>query len=307
MNSRLALVFVLALASAASAGKHVSKKEFKKLAMHSFWASCWGKDTMKGFYKETKKYIGECNQLMPSFDIDFGLGHENNHPAFGGGRPQTLPGFLPQQDDGPTPTYEDFLAFLRHSQRSEKRPYARLFKREAPSHEDVIRFSMGVHDYTEHMKDNIGNLTCVLAKLGALDKNLDINMGFYLQDLWQHIPDQPDPEFRMKVIKGYKDCYAIAQSIPKSVFGDVPFKQKFGPNHVFFECIGKVEADLCAKQEMNRFLEECYGPTDAASRVKMGLPADKFDAALFSFRVMEHEIYTDTEKFVWKTIMGENQ
>ena len=44
-----------------------------------------------------------------------------------------------------------------------------------------------MQDFKLDAKDNIGNVTCVLAKLKALDANLDINLEFYSNGLWNTV------------------------------------------------------------------------------------------------------------------------
>jgi len=46
-----------------------------------------------------------------------------------------------------------------------------------------------VESYKDLKRDKIGNLTCVLADLGALDDNLQVNMNFYKRDIWENVSE----------------------------------------------------------------------------------------------------------------------
>lgn len=59
--------------------------------------------------------------------------------------------------------------------------------RSAHSAEEIAEFKYQLAEFKMEKKDNIGNLTCVLADMGVLDGNLDINMRFYTHDAWNNV------------------------------------------------------------------------------------------------------------------------
>ena len=65
----------------------------------------------------------------------------------------------------------------------------------------------------------------------------------------------------------------------------------------------KAEINLCAKQDILRYLEDKYGVMTSAQLSSMGLPEDKYDAALMTKKVMWNA-KSDTEKKVAKLLFG---
>ena len=93
----------------------------------------------------------------------------------------------------------------------------------------------------------IGNLTCVLSKFGVMNDNLQINLPYYINDMWKDFPrgEEPKPEFKQKVIKGYQNCYQLSESIPMDLLVKKgPFYQQFGRQMMFFKC-AKVSGEIC--------------------------------------------------------------
>ena len=50
-----------------------------------------------------------------------------------------------------------------------------------------MEFAEAVEEFKMTTKENIGNLTCVLADMGLLDANLNINKNFYRNEMWQQV------------------------------------------------------------------------------------------------------------------------
>lgn len=48
-----------------------------------------------------------------------------------------------------------------------------------------------------------------------------------------------------------------------------------------------MENAMCAKKELNHWIEVLYGKFTEQDRVNLGLPKDKYDAAMMVFKVKE--------------------
>merc|ERR1712211_45050 len=162
-------------------------------------------------------------------------------------------------------------------------PYPSLHSRSkrAISAADKRKFVEDMANYKEQKMAKMGNLTCVLAKYGLLDANLQINLSAYTGgDMWNHFADdeQPDPEWKEKVIDGYKNCYELSQSIPQSFLEmKGPVYKKFGRQKMFFKCTHKMECMMCVKKELVKWVEILYGKDALNQREKYDLSKDKYD------------------------------
>jgi hypothetical protein len=105
-----------------------------------------------------------------------------------------------------------------------------------PSKDELRQFAEDLKGLKTNMKDNIGNLTCVLSKFGALDDKLQINLNHFTRSMWTWLEEQPEADFKNKFIAGYKDCYKYSQSIPKDVLENKPLMKQFGRQMKFFKC-----------------------------------------------------------------------
>ena len=110
-----------------------------------------------------------------------------------------------------------------------------------PTEEDFKEFLMDFEDFKGDVASKMGNLTCVLKKMNALDDNLQINMKEYTGDFWNKIDLSQtmageDPEWRNMLVTSYKDCYDIARSWPQSTLNRNPLMKVFGRHMVFFKC-----------------------------------------------------------------------
>merc|ERR1712141_244528 len=58
----------------------------------------------------------------------------------------------------------------------------------------------------EDKKGIFGNLTCVMAKMGALNGQLDIKMSYFTDKVWDGFADgeEPESEFNKKLLKATK-------------------------------------------------------------------------------------------------------
>lgn len=107
------------------------------------------------------------------------------------------------------------------------------------SEAELAEFADKVADFKEMKKDNIGNLTCVLSKMGALDGNLNIRLSHFTNDMWRMMArgEEQEPEFKDQMIKGYQNCYQLSQSIPQDLLARKgKYYEQFGRQKMFFKC-----------------------------------------------------------------------
>lgn len=289
-------VLALVLAFGLVQGGEIPKKAFMKIANHHLMSSCWGEDNMMMYYKQAKDAMKECQQLSPSFDVSL---FESPSPFLSNGNFQTLPAQFqrPNTLPGNTRDFNKFMEFM-FRQYQQQNGVARRFRRavEEPTPEEIEEFAEALADFKVDMKDNIGNVTCVLARLGALDKNLNVDLDHFTRGAWEEVRNV-DPVLKSKFIEGARDCYAISQAIPQAILNKKPILKQFGRHMFFFKCMHKCERKLCAKKEMARWLELWYGPNDPSFNAQIGLPTDAYEAAPIAFKVMESQ-ESDSEKFV---------
>jgi len=306
MNRFLTTSVLLVLAaSSAFAGEGIPKKVLDKIANHQLMSSCWGEDNVFKYYKMVKDACDECMQLTPAFDLDL---FESANPNFGLSSgfqtlPESLPNnFLRPNGNGQQANFDRFLAFMWR-QFQDQQGNSRLRRAiEKPSEQDMAEFADSVVTFKMSMKDNVGNLTCILAKMGALDGDLNIRLEHFTQDVWQMMPGV-DPVLKNKVTEGMRDCYAISQAIPQDILEKKPITNQFGRQMFFFKCCHKMETKLCAQKEMARWIDIWYGKPTSAMRSRLGLPSDPYEAAAVTFKVMESS-KTDSEKFVNEFFFG---
>merc|ERR1719412_2859563 len=98
--------------------------------------------------------------------------------------------------------------------------------------------------------------------------------------------EEPDYEFKQKMIESYEDCYQMANSLPMDILAKKgPGFKQFGRQKMFFKCAKKMTTANCVKKELVSWVEFFYGTTDATFRKKMGLPEDHYDAAFMTFEI----------------------
>merc|ERR1712088_1257611 len=113
---------------------------------------------------------------------------------------------------------------------------------------------------TEKMQAKLGNASCVLQELGMIDanQNLDINkMVKSVEDgEWGVFPDQWLKEHH---IKDCRTCATYADSIPKTVFDECPYGEKWGRIMLFFQCEKEAKYKCCMNHDMKGKLEKSFG------------------------------------------------
>merc|ERR1712218_451739 len=116
--------------------------------------------------------------------------------------------------------------------------------------------------------------------------------------------EEPEPEFKEKLIEGFKQCYQISRKVPQSIIDSHgPMGKQFGRQKIFYKCTMKMEKELCVKKELLSWITYMYGTPNVNLNKKMGLPTDVYDAALMTFNVMKMA-EEPTKKFVNKFMYG---
>ena len=49
--------------------------------------------------------------------------------------------------------------------------------------------------------------------------------------------EEPEPEFKEKIIEGFKQCYQISRKVPQSIIDSHgPMGKQFGRQKIFYKC-----------------------------------------------------------------------
>merc|ERR1712080_116634 len=147
-----------------------------------------------------------------------------------------------------------------------------------------------------------------LAPLHSMDHSTMTkpNMQQYTEGWWEgvdydneHIATS-DPEWKEMMINSYQDCHDIAEAWPQESLDRNVLTKKYGRNMIFFRCAKKSENLNCGKWQILKGLEVWYGQASEEDRQRMtaiGLPANKYDAAVVSMMVL-YDAVTPEEEFV---------
>jgi len=178
--------------------------------------------------------------------------------------------------------------------------------------DDFYEFLQQVQDH-RHLKTNsMGNLTCVLQKIGQLTEDMEVNIEYYTTALTAEEAEYgftfdvegsaaKDPEWRAKIAAEYNDCHEMAQSWPATSLNRSPMSRMFGRQMLFFKCADRTERRVCTEAQLLENLETFYGSEsdeETAERIaSIGLPENKYDAAAVSIAVLQNAM-SEEEKFV---------
>merc|ERR1711990_416290 len=189
--------------------------------------------------------------------------------------------------------------------------------------DDFYEYLKQVKDFRHLKRNSMGNLTCVLQKIGQLTEDMEVNMEYYTTALTAENAEfgftwdvegsaAIDPEWRAKIAREYNDCYETAQSLPAISLSRNHITRMFGRQKFFFNCADRTERRVCTEAQLVANLEAFYGSEsdeETAERIaSVGLPENKYDAAAISLAVLqnaksEEEQFVD--RFLWD-IDGDN-
>ena len=242
----LRFLTIAAVAICASASDGMMKKIHQDMMVFNSMSACWGKGNMVYFKVAMKEAMESCMQenhsglLKPANPILSLLNQNANtlpFPVNNNNPFQSLPAPAPSKNPFKSSNL-NLGAWQNLWGRNKREATEGLLQ---PTEEDFKEFLMDFEDFKGDVASKMGNLTCVLKKMNALDDNLQINMKEYTEDFWSKVDLSQtmageDPEWRNMLITGYKDCYDIARSWPQSTLNRNPLMKVFGRHMVFFKC-----------------------------------------------------------------------
>jgi len=113
---------------------------------------------------------------------------------------------------------------------------------------------------TEKMQAKLGNCSCILQELGMVDASLNLDINKMVKSVedgeWGTFPDQ---WLKENHIKDCRNCATYADSIPKSVFDECAYGEKWGRIMLFFQCEKEAKYKCCMNHDMKQKLEKSFG------------------------------------------------
>merc|ERR1712077_186045 len=113
---------------------------------------------------------------------------------------------------------------------------------------------------TVKMQAKLGNASCVLQELGIIDQNQNLDVSAMKKSVedgeWGEFPDQWLKEHH---IKDCQNCATYADSIPKPVFDECAYGEKWGRIILFFQCEKESKYKTCMNHDMKAKLEKSFG------------------------------------------------
>merc|ERR1712165_437792 len=125
---------------------------------------------------------------------------------------------------------------------------------------------------TATMQAKLGNASCVLQELGIIDQNQNLDVNKMVKSVedgeWGKFPDQWLKEHH---IKDCQTCATYADSIPKPVFDECAYGEKWGRIILFFQCEKESKYKTCMNHDMKGKLEKSFGSLEELEQAT-GLP-----------------------------------
>ena len=125
---------------------------------------------------------------------------------------------------------------------------------------------------TEEWQAKLGNASCVLKELDIIDQNENLDISGMVQSVergeWGEFPDQ---WLKEQHIKDCRTCATFADSIPKTVFEECAWGEKWGRIMMFFQCEKDTKYKTCMNHDMKLKLEKSFGSLESLEEAT-GLP-----------------------------------
>jgi len=125
---------------------------------------------------------------------------------------------------------------------------------------------------TEEWQAKLGNASCVLKELDIIDQNENLDVSGMVQSVergeWGEFPDQ---WLKEQHIKDIRTCATFADSIPKTVFEECAWGEKWGRIMMFFQCEKDTKYKTCMNHDMKLKLEKSFGSLESLEEAT-GLP-----------------------------------
>merc|ERR1739844_176491 len=134
------------------------------------------------------------------------------------------------------------------------------------------RLAEKLQQKTEEMKAKMGNASCVLKELDIIDQNENLDVSGMVQSIengeWGKFEDE---WLEKQHIKDCRTCATFAETIPKSVFAECAYGEKWGKIMMFFQCEKESKYKTCMNHDMKLKLEKSFGSLEDLEE-KTGLP-----------------------------------
>merc|ERR1711936_1152376 len=117
-----------------------------------------------------------------------------------------------------------------------------------------------------HMEAKIGNMTCVMKELNALDASNNIDVQAMKRDIQKYT--MPSEWFKNKYEHLLDTCYEMATNLPAEiaensvVTGDTFGTVKLGEVKMLTKCCEKAKTKLCMHQDIKNKVESNFGPME---------------------------------------------
>jgi len=302
---RVVLLSLACVATVSSSG--LEKKIQRNINEWNRDVQCWGRENALKFH------VG----LMQAAEQCAGFGNPSNlvkpaNPWQTAPQPintpfQTLPAGLNRGNLANYQNWNNIWSNYLSNGRQKRQAVEGLIETDE---EDLQEFLEDFEDYKEDIGSKMGNLTCVMSKLNMLDSALQVNLQQYTGGFWETIDLSKtlagsDPQWRQMMVSGFTDCYSIAQTWPQDHLDRNPLSKVFGRHMIFFKCAAKVEKKCCYEAEMYDWIKTLYGEDPTFNWAQFGLPANKYELAALTVKVMA-ESASDEEEFVGDFFYGDH-
>merc|ERR1712038_227242 len=272
MKSFIVLICVgMAIAGDDMFGHEKMKKQWTD---YKAMESCFGEDMGKTSMLKMKKAVVKCTGIdMPELDLPmYKSPHRVVHALlesaedFEQMKMMMKKMFGEQMAESSAETYNDYKSspFGNMGSRMNKNNKYEMMEqmmktfmtqRNKRATDDVFelgdRLTEKLKQETVKMQAKLGNASCVLQELGIIDQNQNLDISAMKKSVedgeWGEFPDQWLKEHH---IKDCQNCATYADSIPKPVFDECAYGEKWGRIILFFQCEKESKYKTCMNHDM---------------------------------------------------------
>merc|ERR1719382_497745 len=266
------------------------KKMQKTWAEHKAMESCFGENVMKTSLLKMKKAVVKCTGMdMPELELPM---YNNPH--------RFVHALLESSEDLKTMKLFKAMSMMHKGsqQQSQVAPIQLVLGQQQAPQDNMMKkmfknlmksmnrnkraaddlFELGdrltekLQQKTEEMKAKMGNASCVLKELDIIDQNENLDVSGMVQSIengeWGKFEDE---WLEKQHIKDCRTCATFAETIPKSVFAECAYGEKWGKIMMFFQCEKESKYKTCMNHDMKLKLEKSFGSLEDLEE-KTGLP-----------------------------------
>merc|ERR1712165_225472 len=284
-----AFIAVLACVGVALAGEDMfgMKKMQKTWAEHKAMESCFGENMMKTSLLKMKKAVVKCTGMdMPELDLPmYNNPHRFVHALLEGAEDlKTMKMLMKKmfQDKESDESPFGNMGSMKYGQEDNQDQYKffqnmmKAMNRNKRATDDLFelgdRLTDKLKQETEEWQAKLGNASCVLKELDIIDQNENLDISGMVQSVergeWGEFPDQ---WLKEQHIKDCRTCATFADSIPKTVFEECAWGEKWGRIMMFFQCGKDTKYKTCMNHDMKLKLEKSFGSLESLEEAT-GLP-----------------------------------